>query len=741
MAPFTLIGLTFVFFQLVAVYVGGSFSLILAGILALLLGTSFLCSVRKRGGTVLLCLFVGIISLLYSGTHLLYHVEPLRVYDEQKVELVGSVKEVPYTQDGKYYYLLRVEKFTPEDGEEVHRNFDVRLVSSASLGLELYQEVSGGVKLYAPEDSMGYSSQKYNQAKGIAFYAYPLENFSATGEVRKKDLMYWAQEGNRWTQNRIEQIFPGDIAALIQGILLGDKRDLPDEVRYGFDFCGIQHLMAVSGLHITFFGQILIRILKALRVRYRWRNLLAIFGVWAFAAVVGFPVSAVRASIMSSIYFLGNVTFREDDFLNSLGISGFLLGVLHPLCAGDLGFQMSFLSILAISFANYQLDVWQSKRPNDLWFRYLKIPMMTLSVTLFLLPVSALAFGSASAVSVIANILIMVPTQILLTFAFFAVVLYGIPILEIGGQLCTFLANCLAEYILAVTRWLSNMSMGKIPLTEPTMLLWIVLTLLFVAAALFFCKGKFPARTVVLCGAGTFVAAVLLVGIQNYNNVSIGVIQREDAVAVSITERGETSVFFFGDGGQIDDACEDYFAGHGLTRMNTWILSEDVAGKSIASLSKLMKFYSPKAIIFENGEYFPAELSENLPKECEQVCSPALKSIDFSDRVRVSRISSEEGAWFLISLGDSKRVIVAAGAADGKDLPEQLRQSDVLIANTLPKGTEGLYSEVLLVAAEEQDCKKMLPQSISLAKYIYTTAENDEFTLIFRGDQMMIRKG
>lgn len=689
-----------------------------------------------------LCLFTAVLSLAVTGSRLLYHVEPLRCLDERKVTTTGYVKENPYTQDGKYYYLLHVENFVTRDGEEVNQPTDVRLVSSTSLGLELYQEVSGGIKLFAPEDHEGYSSQKYNQAKGISFYAYPLSDFGATGKVKAPDLLFWAQKGNRWVKNRIAEIYPSDIASLLQGILLGDRSGISQEIRHVFDVCGIQHLMAVSGLHITFFAQMLFWLLNLLRVRYHRRSPLCIVGVWVFAVFVGFPVSAIRAAIMCSMVFVAQAFYLENDFLNSLGIAGLGLCIFHPLCAGDIGFQFSYLSMLAIAFSVRRIEIWRMKRKGQRVTPLLQLMIISTSIVLFLLPVHALSFGSMSAVSVIANLLILFPAQLFLLTAFCSLVLAEIPFLQAGFHLSTFFTDLLADYMLWVTRGLSKLSVGKIPLSEPTMLAWIALTLLLLSGVYFFIKRrKVPVKMIVAVCVGTLSVGMLSVAILERNDTQVGIIQREDGVVVAITEKGDTSLFVFGDAVDLNEPCGEYFSRHGLYRMNTWFLSEGTKEKSVASVAKLVECYPPQAIYYEQTEYFPQEISGRVPEECLCQGTPSLQTVKFSEGTTVRKFPSEGGAWYHVTVQKAGSLLIAVGSPRATDLPEEYRRPDLLLMQELPEQREYLHAQVVLLAAGEKDCREMLPESMTLAKYLYTTADNGELTLRFRKEKFDIRRG
>ena len=54
----------------------------------------------------------------------------------------------------------------------------------------------------------------------------------------------------------------GDEGAVLSGILLGDKSALDPEVKELYQKNGIAHLLAVSGLHVSFIGLLIYRTMR-----------------------------------------------------------------------------------------------------------------------------------------------------------------------------------------------------------------------------------------------------------------------------------------------------------------------------------------------------------------------------------------------------------------------------------------------------------------------------------------------
>ncbi len=131
-------------------------------------------------------------------------------------------------------------------------------------------------------------------------------------------------------------------------VLFGNTNDISDEVYDTYQNSGILHLLAVSGLNVTFLITLLGYILKLFKVN-RWTNFLVCFFVlFIYIYLCGFAPSIVRAGIMGIIFLACSLSGKCYDGLNVLGLAGILTLVFSPLSALDNGFLMSYFCVLGI---------------------------------------------------------------------------------------------------------------------------------------------------------------------------------------------------------------------------------------------------------------------------------------------------------------------------------------------------------------------------------------------------------
>lgn len=226
----------------------------------------------------------------------------------------------------------------------------------------------------------------------------------------------------------IERNFSRDNGALVSALVVGDTGAITRDQRAMFTTSGLNHVLAISGLHVGMLG--LVAFLAVRRgccfstyLALRW-NLLKLAAVAAFFAVIfytalaGSKVPTLRAAIMIGVYQLAVLLDREEEVFASLALAALLIALIWPGVVADLSFQLSFLAVLFIVWGLRTLHRWfppprtdplpkeRSKLRRRLrqtaW--YLAVPCLA---TLGTGPMIAYYFGHLSLAGFIANPLVV----------------------------------------------------------------------------------------------------------------------------------------------------------------------------------------------------------------------------------------------------------------------------------------------------------------------------------------------
>lgn len=147
---------------------------------------------------------------------------------------------------------------------------------------------------------------------------------------------------------RYKKMFPdADGYAILAAMTLGDKSSLSSRQKDEFSVSGASHVLALSGLHLGIIYVVLTFLFSGFRNNVLSR-LPVLFAIWIYVFIVGLPVSAVRSAVMFTIYTFVIMLNRERISLNALSFAAVVILVNNPFDLYDVGFQMSFMSVLSI---------------------------------------------------------------------------------------------------------------------------------------------------------------------------------------------------------------------------------------------------------------------------------------------------------------------------------------------------------------------------------------------------------
>lgn len=211
-----------------------------------------------------------------------------------------------------------------------------------------------------------FDMEQYYKNKGIASMLYGKS-------VEKKAQGFWLfryidRFRSAWI-DFYENALPEDEAGIVISMLLGEKAYMDTEVKERYQRCGIAHILAISGLHISLLGMSLYRILLA-SGRYRQTAcIVTILFLVFYGIFTGFSVSATRAILMALVMLSGEILGYAYDLLSGLSFAALCILIPAPMQLFDMGFQLSFLAVVGIAVfypgIKNVLLCWEAEREED----------------------------------------------------------------------------------------------------------------------------------------------------------------------------------------------------------------------------------------------------------------------------------------------------------------------------------------------------------------------------------------
>lgn len=145
-----------------------------------------------------------------------------------------------------------------------------------------------------------------------------------------------------------EKLFSKEEMGIVAAMILGEKSGLSDEIKTLYQDNGISHILAISGLHISFFGRNLYRRFRKCRISFFSSALFSASFLLFYGCIAGFSHSAFRAIMMLLMTFLADVIGRSYDLVSAVYFSALLILIREPFCLFDAGSLLSFGAVLGI---------------------------------------------------------------------------------------------------------------------------------------------------------------------------------------------------------------------------------------------------------------------------------------------------------------------------------------------------------------------------------------------------------
>ncbi len=299
------------------------------------------------------------------------------------------------------------------------------LTTGQRLAVELRLREASGFRNPGVFDYAAYLGREgiYVVASGRADRLMPLD----------EPLPSWPLRIRRRAVEIMQESLPPTSAALLGGLLLGDRTPLPHDLDEAFRRAGVYHVLAVSGFNVALLASAVFALLVLARADRRLAATVAMVAVVVFAIVVGPEPSVLRAALMGVLVLGAILLDRESSVLNSLSLAAIIILALRPGDLRDPGFQLSFAATGGIVLAPLARGVVRGALG------------VSAAAQLAVLPITLAHFNQVSTIGLIAN-LVVVPLSALATVLGLAGVCLG----AVLGPAGAFLLNAAWPVLIAL---------------------------------------------------------------------------------------------------------------------------------------------------------------------------------------------------------------------------------------------------------------------------------------------------
>ena len=318
----------------------------------------------------------------------------------------------------------------------------------------------------------GFNYKEYLKTKKI-YGIIKAENIEIIKEDNVNILLKISNNTKNFIIRTTNKIFSQEVSSFLNGILLGEKDEIPEDVRKNFSKTSLSHILAISGTHISFIIIGIVYVFSIIKTPKRIMYWIIILFLIFFMFLTGFSASVTRASIMACIMILAKLLYRKLDIYNSLAITLLIILIDNPFSINDIGVQLSFLSVFGIVLYNKQIYSFLSCRINKEISKMLSI---TISAQILILPIVIYNYNILSTVFILSNIIALPLVGVIIIIGY-TNILIGIISIKYA-KVVGFVTNYLVHLLINIATFMANLPFTSITLVTPSIISIIVYYLL-----------------------------------------------------------------------------------------------------------------------------------------------------------------------------------------------------------------------------------------------------------------------
>lgn len=338
--------------------------------------------------------------------------------------------------------------------------------------------------------------------KGFNYRRYLKQNkiygivFSKSEEIidKRKDINFIFEKINKAFNSQIDKLYKDEYSGFMKGILIGNKNELDVQIENNFKTANISHILAISGLHISFIiigvKFVLDKLINSKKIK---SFILIIFFIF-FWFITGKSISCMRACIMNILVILSSIFYRKNSFYISFIYSLIFIIVLNPYHIFSVSMWLSYLGTLGIVLLYNLFYKILNKKLKSKFIS--KSFALSLSAQILIFPVMIYVFNIFSLNFFIANIVVSFFISYILAIGYISVFISFIFLPF--AQVLVHIENLMLYIVFKTAEITSNLPFSKITLVTPSFIFIILYYILMFYFSIYFKNNKFKMLKVIL---------------------------------------------------------------------------------------------------------------------------------------------------------------------------------------------------------------------------------------------------
>lgn len=732
---FGLIGFTFLF-VLSAVFYSDFNEIVFAiigslGVLSVAVGIFLIASKKNKSFGKSLCVFA--FAVIYSAGNMIGYSEyinntVINNYSDKEITASGYICDEIITTDSSCSFVIKTDKINgqPSDAK-------IQIISYSNVDAEPFEKVNFTAHTYKNNVNSQISHRIFLKA-----YSYNGFKIDATGE--KATTFYsFAVSIRRAMKNSLDMLLPEDYSTLCRAVLLGEKTALDSSVKDDFSLTGTSFLIVVSGMHLVIITSFVLLLVRKLTKNRFLITGFTTFTVIAFMAVTGFAHSVVRAGIMMIIVSFASSNLRIADSLNNLGFAAIVLTAFNPYAVADIGMLLSFTATTGIILWSRPIERsvlrffhYQNKRKDGFVgtvVYYIKrlfkicVNMLSVSISAFLwiLPITAVAFNRISPTVILVSLLCEPFVSALLVCSLLYSVLFICPFISFLAYPFALVSGLCSKAILWLVSTFSQLPFSTVKTHSFYWFVWIGVSVLLAIGGLFVINRKFYVRISVSVSISVLVIGASLNVLLTADNAEMKIFSVGNGVFATVNCPENTSVISCGGGKSYADDVTTDLAEYYSAIDYLIILNQNNKYSALEPFT-VTKFDLNNILVYDSDIEKQKLLNAFDGNSRQTFGGNQHFTLNLSDTVTDEIICADKTMFQYIK-GKSATVLFVPTDADITNLPENYRNPDYLLIDSVPENADLISCKTVIFSGTEKQPQKRYDSIKEISPTVISTAD------------------
>ena len=254
---------------------------------------------------------------------------------------------------------IQVEIIDNKKEKQYYNRYKIKVLSSKYKNTYLYMTTKKNLEYGEILEIQGNFSEpsEARNYKGFNYKEY-LKTLKIYGTIRvelvkkidiHKGILYYTNKLHLKIKDNLEKTYNSNSMPIVLGVLLGDTSEIDEETREDFSQSSISHVLAVSGLHVSYIIYLSEKSTQGI-FGQRKSRIIEILILFIYMAITGFSISVIRSVIMATLMCTAFLVYRKSDTLNNISISAIVILFMNPYNLFSTSFQFTYAGTIGVVF-------------------------------------------------------------------------------------------------------------------------------------------------------------------------------------------------------------------------------------------------------------------------------------------------------------------------------------------------------------------------------------------------------